>query len=166
MRLYETLYIINPELAEEDHSSVVDKFSNLVEKSKGVIISVDDWGLKKPAEVIDFVTRLESLPFIEEGSTVLELSGGDFTWQGKQANFAAVYTGVDEQAFERISRGSVYGQVKDRVSGIYAEISRTTGIGLRNAYPTTRNDGKITGTFDFTREPGSTRPTLTLSRSS
>ena len=49
MRFYETLYIISPDLAEEDYRSVLEKFGNLVEKNKGVVINVDEWGLKKLA---------------------------------------------------------------------------------------------------------------------
>lgn len=46
MRYYETLYIINPNLADEDYRDVVIKFNNLVEKNKGVIIKLDEWGKK------------------------------------------------------------------------------------------------------------------------
>jgi len=46
MRYYETLYLINPNLADEDYSDVVTKFNDLVEKNKGVIVKVDEWGKK------------------------------------------------------------------------------------------------------------------------
>ena len=46
MRLYETLYLINPNLADEDYKSVLDKFSNFVGKNNGVVIKVDEWGKK------------------------------------------------------------------------------------------------------------------------
>jgi small subunit ribosomal protein S6 len=46
MRLYETLYLINPDLADEDYRGVVDKFNNLIDKNKGVLIKVDEWGKK------------------------------------------------------------------------------------------------------------------------
>ncbi len=46
MRYYETLYLINPNLSDEDNSDVVTKFNDLVEKNKGVIIKVDEWGKK------------------------------------------------------------------------------------------------------------------------
>jgi small subunit ribosomal protein S6 len=49
MRLYETLYLINPELADEDYRGVVDKFNSLIEKNKGVLIKVDEWGKKSLA---------------------------------------------------------------------------------------------------------------------
>ena len=49
MRYYESLYIINPNLSEEEYKEVVDKFNNLVENNKGVIIKVDEWGKKTMA---------------------------------------------------------------------------------------------------------------------
>lgn len=49
MRYYETLYIINPNLADEDYKEVVTKFSGLVEKNDGVVTKVDEWGKKSLA---------------------------------------------------------------------------------------------------------------------
>jgi small subunit ribosomal protein S6 len=49
MRYYETLYIINPELADEDYGDVVAKFNGLIEKNNGVMIKVDEWGKKNLA---------------------------------------------------------------------------------------------------------------------
>ena len=46
MRYYETLYIINPSLAEEDYRAVVAKFTDVVGKNKGVVTKVDEWGKK------------------------------------------------------------------------------------------------------------------------
>jgi len=46
MRYYETLYIINPDLPEDDYREVVTKFTDLVEKNKGVVTKVDEWGIK------------------------------------------------------------------------------------------------------------------------
>lgn len=49
MRRYETLYIVNPNLTDEDYKQVVHKVSNIVEKEKGVIIKVQEWGKQKLA---------------------------------------------------------------------------------------------------------------------
>lgn len=46
MRYYETLYLINPDLSDEDYGEVVTKFNNLVEKNNGSVINVDEWGKK------------------------------------------------------------------------------------------------------------------------
>ena len=49
MRHYETIFIVSPELTDEDYKAVLDKFSNLIEKLKGVMIKVDEWGKQKLA---------------------------------------------------------------------------------------------------------------------
>lgn len=46
MRYYETLYIINPDLPDDDYRGVVTKFTDLVGKNKGVVTKVDEWGIK------------------------------------------------------------------------------------------------------------------------
>ena len=46
MHYYETLYIINPSLGEEDYRDTVAKFGNLVDKNKGIMIKVEEWGKK------------------------------------------------------------------------------------------------------------------------
>ena len=49
MRHYETLYIISPELGDEDYKAVVAKHEDLIEKEKGVIIKLDEWGRRRLA---------------------------------------------------------------------------------------------------------------------
>ncbi len=46
MKYYETLYLINPDLTDEVYKDVVSKFNNVIEKNKGVLIKVDEWGKK------------------------------------------------------------------------------------------------------------------------
>ena len=46
MRYYETLYLINPNLADDDYGDVVTKFSGIIEKNGGVVIKLDEWGKK------------------------------------------------------------------------------------------------------------------------
>ena len=49
MKHYETLYIISPELGDEDYKDVVAKHKDLIEKEKGVIIKLDEWGKRRMA---------------------------------------------------------------------------------------------------------------------
>ncbi|MFC1863132.1 30S ribosomal protein S6 [Thermodesulfobacteriota bacterium] len=49
MRHYETIYIVNPELSEEDYKAEVEKFNELTEKSKGVIVKTKEWGKQRLA---------------------------------------------------------------------------------------------------------------------
>jgi len=51
-RDYEALYIINPQLEEEEVKSMVEKFSNLIGTS-AQLKSTDEWGKRKLAYLID-----------------------------------------------------------------------------------------------------------------
>jgi small subunit ribosomal protein S6 len=52
MKHYETLYIVNPELDDENYKAVVDKFRDLIEKKKGVIVKLDEWGKQRLAYLV------------------------------------------------------------------------------------------------------------------
>ena len=52
MRHYETLYIINPELDDENYKAVIDKFRDLIEKEKGIIVKLDEWGKQRLAYLV------------------------------------------------------------------------------------------------------------------
>ena len=52
MRYYETLCLINPNLPDDDYGEIITKFTNLVEKNKGVVIHIDDWGKKTLAYLV------------------------------------------------------------------------------------------------------------------
>ena len=45
---YETIFIINPELDEENTKALVDKFKNLLETS-GELENIDEWGKRRLA---------------------------------------------------------------------------------------------------------------------
>jgi len=49
MRHYETIFIVHPNLSEEEYKQVLRKFTNLVEKLKGVLVKVDEWGNQRLA---------------------------------------------------------------------------------------------------------------------
>ncbi len=49
MRHYETIYIISPELPDEDIAAVVDKFRAIIEDGGGTMVKVEDWGRRRLA---------------------------------------------------------------------------------------------------------------------
>ena len=78
MRYYETVYIINPNLSDEENSKVIEKFNDLVEKNKGVVISVDEWGKRTLAYEIKKFNKgcYVLLNYCGEGSIIAELERG------------------------------------------------------------------------------------------
>lgn len=46
MRFYEVLYILHPDLSDEEYAALVQRFNDVVEKHNGVVIKVEEWGKK------------------------------------------------------------------------------------------------------------------------
>ncbi|WP_066634152.1 30S ribosomal protein S6 [Desulfolucanica intricata] len=53
MRAYETLFIIKPDLEEEQITAVIDKFKGIIENHGGEITKLDKWGKRRLAYEID-----------------------------------------------------------------------------------------------------------------
>jgi small subunit ribosomal protein S6 len=49
MRKYEALYILNPQLEEEQLKELVEKFKGVVETNSGTITNLEEWGHRKLA---------------------------------------------------------------------------------------------------------------------
>lgn len=49
---YETIFIVNPNLGEEEIAGIVEKFKALIEKH-GTVSSIDDWGKRRMAYEIN-----------------------------------------------------------------------------------------------------------------
>jgi small subunit ribosomal protein S6 len=52
MRHYETLFIINPEISDEDADAVVDKFTGILTEGGAFIGMVDKWGRRRLAYTV------------------------------------------------------------------------------------------------------------------
>ena len=49
MKNYETVFILNPVLSDDQAKDAVEKFVNVLTKAKASVINVEKWGLKKMA---------------------------------------------------------------------------------------------------------------------
>jgi small subunit ribosomal protein S6 len=49
MRVYEELFIVKPDTAEEDVDSFVEQLKTLITNGKGIVDKVDNWGVRKLA---------------------------------------------------------------------------------------------------------------------
>lgn len=49
MRLYETMYILNPERNEEEIEALIERIKGIISKQGGEVVEDDRWGLKKMA---------------------------------------------------------------------------------------------------------------------
>lgn len=48
-RKYETIFILDPDLEEEQAQSVIEKVKGIVTQNRGEILKVEDWGKRKLA---------------------------------------------------------------------------------------------------------------------
>ena len=53
---YETVFIINPELAEDAVKALAEKFTALIERDGGTVEKVDEWGKRRLAYPINDYT--------------------------------------------------------------------------------------------------------------
>ncbi|AEB10424.1 30S ribosomal protein S6 [Desulfobacca acetoxidans] len=49
MNRYETIFIINPDLGDDETHSVIDKFTGIVGAQNGVQLKLEDWGRRRLA---------------------------------------------------------------------------------------------------------------------
>lgn len=45
MRLYETIFILRPDLSEEETKELIQRIVQVIEQNKGELIRMDEWGL-------------------------------------------------------------------------------------------------------------------------
>ena len=57
MRRYETIFIVDNDLSEEDRSPIFERLNDLVHQHNGMLVVLDEWGSKKLAYEIKKKTR-------------------------------------------------------------------------------------------------------------
>jgi small subunit ribosomal protein S6 len=75
MRRYETVFIMNPELSEDQHQLLFDKLNGLVREDQGTLVKLDEWGHKRLAYEIKKQTRgyYVLMDFCGDGALVQEI---------------------------------------------------------------------------------------------
>jgi small subunit ribosomal protein S6 len=57
MRRYESVWVVNGDLPDEDVKVTIDKFTKIITANDGTVVSVAEWGRKKLAYKIQGTTR-------------------------------------------------------------------------------------------------------------
>jgi small subunit ribosomal protein S6 len=57
MRHYETIYIVNPNLTQDEYREVLNRYSSFIEKNKGVMIKTEEWGTQRLAYEVKKVDK-------------------------------------------------------------------------------------------------------------
>ncbi|MCL2760893.1 MAG: 30S ribosomal protein S6 [Desulfuromonadales bacterium] len=56
-KMYETIYIVKPDLSEEENKSLSEKVQEVVKNMSGDVIKLEDWGARKLAYPINKLNR-------------------------------------------------------------------------------------------------------------
>lgn len=57
MRRYESVWVMNGDLPDEDVKATVDKFTRILAGQEGILVSVEEWGRRKLAYKVQGTTR-------------------------------------------------------------------------------------------------------------
>lgn len=55
MAKYETMYIINPSVEDEERAALIERFANIIKADGGEVESIDEWGKRKLAYPINYI---------------------------------------------------------------------------------------------------------------
>jgi small subunit ribosomal protein S6 len=68
MRKYETIFIVNPDLSDEESLEVIEKVKGIIQNLKGEVLKMEDWGKKKLAYEIKKMSKGQFVLFHFSGS--------------------------------------------------------------------------------------------------
>jgi len=70
-RMYETIYIVKPDLVDEENKALTTKINEVVEKMNGDVRKLEDWGVRKLAYPINKIARGRYMYLRTDGDTTL-----------------------------------------------------------------------------------------------
>lgn len=70
-RMYETIYIVKPDLADEENKALTARINEVVTGMKGDVRKLEDWGVRKLAYPIDKITRGRYMYLRSDGDAAL-----------------------------------------------------------------------------------------------
>jgi small subunit ribosomal protein S6 len=70
-RMYETIYIVKPDLVDEENKSLTDKINDVIAKMNGEVRKLEDWGVRKLAYPIDKLVRGRYMYLRSDGDAAL-----------------------------------------------------------------------------------------------
>lgn len=70
-RMYETIYIVKPDLADEENKSLTAKINDVIATMNGEVRKLEDWGIRKLAYPIDKIARGRYMYLRSDGDAAL-----------------------------------------------------------------------------------------------
>jgi small subunit ribosomal protein S6 len=113
MRQYETIFVVHPNLSEEEYKEVLKRFTTLMERAKGILVKVDEWGIQRLAHRVGKSDRgyYVLMNYCGEPGVTAELER-DLKLDERVLNFQSVKLS-DEADPEELIRKETEGQKKE-----------------------------------------------------
>ena len=70
-RMYETIYIVKPDLADEENKALTTRINEVIANMNGEVRKLEDWGVRKLAYPIDKITRGRYMYLRSDGDAAL-----------------------------------------------------------------------------------------------
>jgi small subunit ribosomal protein S6 len=70
-RMYETIYIVKPDLNDEENKALTIRINEVIEKMNGDVRKLEDWGVRKLAYPINKVARGRYMYLRSDGDAAL-----------------------------------------------------------------------------------------------
>jgi len=70
-RMYETIYIVKPDLNDEENKALTTRINEVIEKMNGDVRKLEDWGVRKLAYPINKVARGRYMYLRSDGDAAL-----------------------------------------------------------------------------------------------
>lgn len=70
-RMYETIYIVKPDLADEENKALTAKVNEVVANMNGEVRKLEDWGIRKLAYPINKIARGRYMYLRTDGDSAL-----------------------------------------------------------------------------------------------
>ena len=71
IRMYETIYIVKPDLADDENKALTTRINEVIAKMNGEVRKLEDWGIRKLAYPIDKITRGRYMYLRSDGDAAL-----------------------------------------------------------------------------------------------
>lgn len=101
MREYETVFLISPNLTEEEAKSLITQMADVIAKKKGKMVNKEEWGKKKLAYPISKFEEAFYVLFRYEGESEIP---AELERRFKQADTVIRYLTVRKETRENIRR--------------------------------------------------------------
>ena len=71
IRMYETIYIVKPDLADEENKALTTRINEVIETMNGEVRKLEDWGIRKLAYPINKLARGRYMYLRSDGDAAL-----------------------------------------------------------------------------------------------